>query len=158
MNVVLPLSGTLRRVMHRRLEAVEPPADLVGAAVHRAAAMVEAATRAQEAALVAHQTARAARLRFAKEFRFAALTNDGGLSDEKARWRLCDRAKVDADEAGLLAEAASAAAQVAQQAADEAREVARVAGLSLATDNWPADSCDAEAGAFLARHREGEAA
>ena len=144
--------------MRQRLQVVEPASDPIEAAERQALLMVERATRAQNAASAAHQAAKAAGMRFGKEFRFAALTNDGGEDDEATRWRLCDQAKKEADEAGQRAEAASAAALIALQAAAEAQMAAQLARLSSTREIWPADSYDVDAAAFLEQHREGEAA
>ncbi|MHB1524918.1 MAG: hypothetical protein ACYCZN_01335 [Candidatus Dormibacteria bacterium] len=185
MSVALPLSGTWRRVIRRDLGVVKPQLEPAKAAEHQAAVMAEIASQAQEAALAAHGVARSTRLRAAKEFRFAALSDgESGLgvtfwlergemsspansaemvmaamqADEEVRWRLYYRAKAEADAAGARAVAATTTARVAQQAATEAQEAARVAGLSPAKESWPANSYDVDAAAFLEQHLQGEAA
>lgn len=157
MSVALPLSGTWRRVMRRRFEVAPSLVATAQAADRRAEFIAQMAGRAQEAATMAQREARAAKMRAGKEFRFAALSNDGGLgttfalerpeaarpsdpgaiamaairADEEARWRLCDRARMEADEAIRRAEAATATARIAQQAADEALEAARAARMRV---------------------------
>lgn len=136
------------------MEKVPSLVETAWVADRRAEFLADIASRAQEAATMAHREARAAAIRAGKEFRFAALSNEGGLgvafalerseaarrsdpvanvmaamrANEAARWRLCDRARMEADEAARRAEAATATARFAQQAADEALEAARAAG------------------------------